>query len=119
MAAILAAMSPRPTRLSAGVVVIRETHEGWLYLLLRAYNHWDFPKGMVEPGEEPLAAAIREFVEEIGTTPTGHFHALTPVRQKGGKVVHAWAVEGDCEPTSIISNNVTIEWPPRSGQRPS
>ncbi|MBL8265057.1 NUDIX domain-containing protein [Steroidobacter sp.] len=57
-------MSPRPTRLSAGVVVIRETHEGWLYLLLRAYNHWDFPKGMVEPGEEPLAAAIREVREE-------------------------------------------------------
>ncbi|HEY0939158.1 MAG TPA: NUDIX domain-containing protein [Steroidobacter sp.] len=57
-------MPPRPTRLSAGVVVIRETHEGWLYLLLRAYNHWDFPKGMVEPGEEPLAAAIREVREE-------------------------------------------------------
>lgn len=57
-------MSPRPTRLSAGVVVIRETREGWLYLLLRAYNHWDFPKGMVEPGEEPLAAAIREVREE-------------------------------------------------------
>ena len=64
MAAILAAMSPRPTRLSAGVVVIRESHEGWLYLLLRAYNHWDFPKGMVEAGEEPLAAAIREVREE-------------------------------------------------------
>lgn len=57
-------MSPRPTRLSAGVVVIRETHEGWLYLLLRAYNHWDFPKGMVEQGEEPFAAAIREVREE-------------------------------------------------------
>lgn len=57
-------MSPRPTRLSAGVVVVRETHDGWLYLLLRAYNHWDFPKGMVEPGEEPLAAAIREVREE-------------------------------------------------------
>lgn len=57
-------MPARPTRLSAGVVVIRETHEGWLYLLLRAYNHWDFPKGMVEPGEEPLAAAIREVHEE-------------------------------------------------------
>lgn len=46
------------------MVVIRETHEGWRYLLLRAYNHWDFPKGMVEPGEEPLAAAIREVREE-------------------------------------------------------
>jgi 8-oxo-dGTP pyrophosphatase MutT (NUDIX family) len=57
-------MPARSTRLSAGVVVIRETREGWRYLLLRAYNHWDFPKGMVEPGEEPLAAAIREVREE-------------------------------------------------------
>jgi len=57
-------MPPRSTRLSAGVVVIRESRDGWLYLLLRAYNHWDFPKGMVEPGEQPLAAAIREVAEE-------------------------------------------------------
>lgn len=57
-------MSPRPTRLSAGVVVVRETRDGWRYLLLRAFNHWDFPKGMVEQGEEPLAAAIREVREE-------------------------------------------------------
>lgn len=53
-----------PTRLSAGVVVVRETPEDWRYLLLRAFNHWDFPKGMVEPGEEPLAAAVREVREE-------------------------------------------------------
>jgi 8-oxo-dGTP pyrophosphatase MutT (NUDIX family) len=57
-------MSPRIARLSAGVVVVRETAEGWRYLLLRAFTHWDFPKGMVEPGEEPLAAAIREVREE-------------------------------------------------------
>ena len=57
-------MTPRPTRLSAGVVVVRATSEGWRFLLLRAFNHWDFPKGMVEPGEEPLAAAIREVKEE-------------------------------------------------------
>lgn len=57
-------MSPRPTRLSAGVVVVRESAEGWRFLLLRAFNHWDFPKGMVEAGEEPLAAAIREVREE-------------------------------------------------------
>lgn len=59
-------MPDRPTRLSAGVVVVRETPEGWRYLLLRAFNHWDFPKGMVEAGEEPLAAAIREVKEETG-----------------------------------------------------
>lgn len=57
-------MPSRPTRLSAGVVVVRETPDGWRFLLLRAFNHWDFPKGMVEPGEEPLAAAIREVKEE-------------------------------------------------------
>jgi 8-oxo-dGTP pyrophosphatase MutT (NUDIX family) len=57
-------MSLRSTRLSAGVVVVRRQGDDWLYLLLRAFNHWDFPKGMVEPGEEPLAAAIREVQEE-------------------------------------------------------
>jgi 8-oxo-dGTP pyrophosphatase MutT (NUDIX family) len=55
---------PRSTRLSAGVVVVRATSQGWRFLLLRAFNHWDFPKGMVEQGEEPLAAAIREVREE-------------------------------------------------------
>jgi len=57
-------MSPRTTRLSAGVVVVRQAEEGWRFLLLRAFNHWDFPKGMVEPGEEPLEAAVREVHEE-------------------------------------------------------
>jgi 8-oxo-dGTP pyrophosphatase MutT (NUDIX family) len=57
-------MVPRSTRLSAGVVVVRRAGDDWLYLLLRAFNHWDFPKGMVEEGEEPLAAAVRETCEE-------------------------------------------------------
>jgi 8-oxo-dGTP pyrophosphatase MutT (NUDIX family) len=57
-------MTPRSPRLSAGVVVVRQSAEGWRFLLLRAFQHWDFPKGMVEPGEEPLAAAIREVREE-------------------------------------------------------
>ena len=57
-------MTPRTSRLSAGVVVARPSAEGWRFLLLRAFNHWDFPKGMVEHGEEPLAAAIREVREE-------------------------------------------------------
>ena len=57
-------MDPRFPRLSAGVVVVRRAGDDWLYLLLRAFNHWDFPKGMVEEGEEPLAAAIREVREE-------------------------------------------------------
>jgi 8-oxo-dGTP pyrophosphatase MutT (NUDIX family) len=57
-------MTPRPARLSAGVVVVRREGDEWRYLLLRAFNHWDFPKGMVEEGEEPLAAAVREVREE-------------------------------------------------------
>jgi 8-oxo-dGTP pyrophosphatase MutT (NUDIX family) len=57
-------MSPRSTRLSAGVVVVRQAGEGWRFLLLRAFNHWDFPKGMVEPGEQPIEAAVREVREE-------------------------------------------------------
>ena len=57
-------MSPRTPRLSSGVVVVRQTEEGWRFLLLRAFSHWDFPKGMVEPGEDPRAAAIREVAEE-------------------------------------------------------
>lgn len=57
-------MTPRRQRLSAGVVVVRPTAEGWRFLLLRAFNHWDFPKGMVEEGEQPLAAAVREVREE-------------------------------------------------------
>jgi len=57
-------MSPYSIRLSAGVVVVRESADGWWYLLLRAFNHWDFPKGMVEAGEEPFAAAVREVREE-------------------------------------------------------
>ncbi len=57
-------MTPRRPRLSAGVAVVRATSEGWRFLLLRAFNHWDFPKGMVEEGEEPLAAAVREVREE-------------------------------------------------------
>ncbi|HWJ04610.1 MAG TPA: NUDIX domain-containing protein [Steroidobacteraceae bacterium] len=57
-------MTSRPTRLSAGVVVVRREDGAWRYLLLRAFNHWDFPKGMVEDGEEPLAAAVREVQEE-------------------------------------------------------
>jgi 8-oxo-dGTP pyrophosphatase MutT (NUDIX family) len=57
-------MNSRPTRLSAGVVVVRREGDDWRYLLLRAFNHWDFPKGMVEQGEEPLAAAVREVHEE-------------------------------------------------------
>ena len=72
--------------------------------------------GEIEPGEDLLEAAKREFKEETGVTPTGPFIALTPIKQKGGKIVHAWAFKGDCDPSAIVSNTFTMEWPPRSGR---
>jgi predicted NUDIX family NTP pyrophosphohydrolase len=59
---------------------------------------------------------MREFQEETGFVVTGAFRALTPLRQRGGKVIHAWAVQGDCDPASLRSNTFSLEWPPRSGR---
>jgi predicted NUDIX family NTP pyrophosphohydrolase len=70
----------------------------------------------MDEGEELLDAARREFEEETGFMPEGIFRELTPVRQRSGKIVHAWAVQGDCDPTAIRSNTFTLEWPPRSGR---
>jgi predicted NUDIX family NTP pyrophosphohydrolase len=78
---------------------------------------WTIPKGEADPGEDLLAAAKREFEEETGSTSTGHCIQLTPVMQKSGKVVHAWAVEGDIDTTTIRTNTCMIEWPPKSGKR--
>ena len=113
------------SRVSAGLLMYRRDGEGLQVLLVhpggpffrnKDEGAWSIPKGEVGPGEEPLDAAVREFAEEIGVEPTGPFLALTPVKQKGGKVVHAWAFEGDCDPTAITCNTFTIEWPPRSGR---
>ena len=76
---------------------------------------WTIPKGEIQPGEDPLIAAKREFEEELGFKPQGQFIELTPIKQKGGKVVRAWAFEGDCDPAQTRSNTFTLEWPPRSG----
>jgi predicted NUDIX family NTP pyrophosphohydrolase len=77
---------------------------------------WTIPKGEVNEGEEPLLAAQREFREETGFTPQGPFLPLGQVRQKSGKIVHAWAFEGDCDPACLRSNSFKVEWPPRSGR---
>jgi predicted NUDIX family NTP pyrophosphohydrolase len=91
-------------------------HPGGPFFRNKDEGAWSIPKGEIEPDEEPLAAAVREFEEEIGTTPTGPFHALTPIKQKGGKLVHAWAFEGDCDTSTLTSILTTTEWPPRSGR---
>lgn len=77
---------------------------------------WSIPKGEVGPGEDLLDTARREFQEELGLAADGPFLPLTPVKQKGAKIVRAWAFVGNCEPSQIKSNTFTVEWPPRSGK---
>lgn len=112
-------------RLSAGLVMYRFV-EGELQVLLvhpggpywrgKDMGAWSIPKGEYEASQHPFAAAVREFAEELGHSPSGDFIALTPVRQSGGKEVTAWAFEGDFDPSTLCSNTFEIEWPPRSGQ---
>jgi predicted NUDIX family NTP pyrophosphohydrolase len=77
---------------------------------------WSIPKGQVNEGEDLLAAAKREFAEELGSEARGDFLQLSPIKQKSGKIVHAWAVEGNLDTAAIESNTIQIEWPPRSGK---
>jgi predicted NUDIX family NTP pyrophosphohydrolase len=78
---------------------------------------WSIPKGEIEVGEDPLAAARREFNEELGSPVSGEFIELAPIRQASGKLVHAWAVEGDFDPATLTSGLFSMEWPPRSGRQ--
>jgi len=78
---------------------------------------WSIPKGLIGADETPLSAARREFAEETGHDPDGDFWPLGEARQPGGKIVQAWAVEGDWDPALIRSNTFEMEWPPRSGRR--
>jgi predicted NUDIX family NTP pyrophosphohydrolase len=78
---------------------------------------WTIPKGQYEKSEDPLDAARREFEEETGFQATGEFADLGTIQQKSGKIVTAWAFEGDCDPARLTSNTCEIEWPPRSGRR--
>ena len=78
---------------------------------------WMIPKGMVEKGEAPAEAALREFEEETGTKLTAVPFPLATVRQSGGKIVEAFAVEGDLDAAAVRSNEFEVEWPPKSGRR--
>jgi predicted NUDIX family NTP pyrophosphohydrolase len=78
---------------------------------------WSIPKGEIDPGEDLLSAARREFEEETGLKISGRFIPLAPVKLKSGKLVQAWAVEGNCDPDKIRSNTFSMEWPPRSGRQ--
>jgi predicted NUDIX family NTP pyrophosphohydrolase len=91
-------------------------HPGGPYFAKKDRGFWGIPKGEYEPDEHPLAAARREFTEETGFPAAGDFLPLGEIRQKGGKLVTAWAFAGDCDPSSLQSNTCQIEWPPRSRQ---
>jgi len=116
------------TRQSAGLVLHRTRNEILEVFLVhpggplwrnKDAGAWSIPKGEFAEGEDPLAAARREFEEETGARIDGRFAALAPIRQRGGKVVHAWAVEGDLALEGLASNTFAMEWPPRSGRMQS
>lgn len=113
-------------RIAAGLVMyrIREgrlqvllVHPGGPYFAKKDEGVWSIPKGQPERGEDLLQTACREFEEETGIMPNGKFIPLRPIRQKGGKIVHAWAFEGDCDVAVIQSNFFRLEWPPGSGRQ--
>ena len=110
---------------SAGLILYRRgsnlqvllAHPGGPFHARKDLGAWSIPKGEHEPGEDLLVAAQREFEEELGFRPEGEFLALGSVTQKSGKIVHAWAIEGDWDPTLIKSNSFAMEWPPHSGKQ--
>ena len=91
-------------------------HQGGPFWAKKDLGHWTIPKGEVEPGEELVAVARREFEEETGTkAPEGPLIELGEITQKSGKLVLGWAAEGDLDPSAAISNTFDLEWPPHSG----
>jgi predicted NUDIX family NTP pyrophosphohydrolase len=94
-------------------------HPGGPFWARKDLGAWSIPKGEFGDDEDGLAAARREFLEEVGQAVDGAFIALTPVKQRGGKVVHAWAVEGQVDASAVKSNMFEMEWPPRSGRTAS
>jgi predicted NUDIX family NTP pyrophosphohydrolase len=102
-----------------GIVEVLLAHMGGPYWAKKDLGAWSIPKGEYSPGEDPLAAARREFEEETGVSVSGEFTALIPIKQAGGKIVQIWALEGDCDASAIRSNTFMMEWPPRSGRQQS
>ena len=104
-------------RIKDGAIQVLLAHPGGPYFAKKDDESWSIPKGEPGPDEDLFLTAQREFEEETGLKPAGPFVPLKPVKQKGGKVVHAWAFVGDCDPANIHSNTFTMEWPPKSGQQ--
>jgi predicted NUDIX family NTP pyrophosphohydrolase len=116
---------PKSQKISAGLLLFRRAaagievflaHPGGPFWVKKDSGAWTIPKGELDGNEEPLAAAQREFQEETGISPIGPFIQLGFIQQKSGKIVHAWAWEGDTDPAAIVSNHIRVEWPPKSGR---
>ncbi len=103
-------------RRRGGRLEVLLAHPGGPFWARRDEGVWSIPKGEIEPGEDRLTAARREFEEETGVRPEGPFLELPDIRQKAGKIVHAWAFEGDCDPADVRSNTFPLEFPPGSGR---
>jgi predicted NUDIX family NTP pyrophosphohydrolase len=104
-------------RIAGGGPEVLLVHPGGPFWARKEAGSWSIPKGEYGDGEEPQACALREFEEETGVgLPPGELLELGSVKQKGGKVVTAWAAEGDLDADSVRSNTFTMEWPPRSGR---
>jgi predicted NUDIX family NTP pyrophosphohydrolase len=100
-----------------GVLEVFLVHPGGPFWAKKDVGAWSIPKGEYSEQENPLEAARREFQEETGWESSGEFIPLTPRRQPSGKMISAWAVEGNCDASAIRSNSFTLEWPPRSGKQ--
>ena len=113
---------------SAGILLYRKVdnqlqvflvHPGGPFFRNKDDGAWSIPKGEFLDNEDALEAAKREFMEETGQPVEGDFIKLSPVKLKSGKIIHAWAIEGDIDHEKIVSNLFEIEWPPRSGKKAS
>jgi predicted NUDIX family NTP pyrophosphohydrolase len=111
---------------SAGLLMYRSrqgqlevflVHPGGPFWAKKDLGAWSIAKGEYAPGEAALEAAKREFEEETGFAAQGKFLSLGDLKQAGGKVVSAWAFEGDCDPRKLVSSRCEIDWPPRSGRK--
>jgi predicted NUDIX family NTP pyrophosphohydrolase len=111
---------------SAGILLYRFSsnqlefflvHPGGPFFAKKDAGAWSIPKGEFTGEENPLDAAKREFREELGIAPSGRFIELIPVKQRSGKIVYAWALEGDIDPERVVSNTFELEWPPKSGKK--
>ena len=104
-------------RIRGSAVEVFLVHPGGPFWAKKDEGAWSIPKGEFADDEQPLSAAKREFQEETGFSMEGNFMALATLKQRSGKLVYAWALEGDCDAGAIKSNLFSMEWPPRSGKR--